>query len=139
MIKPINKDQLFLAQPSEPADPKNPADRAVAQDLLDTLKAHSEACIGLAANMIGVRKRIIVFNLGLLDMVMYNPVITAKEEPYEDFEECLSIPGSRRVTRYNVIEVEFTDPSGMRRHQRFRELPAQIIQHECDHLEGILV
>ncbi len=139
MIKPINKDQLFLAQPSVPADPKDPADREVAQDLLDTLKAHQEECIGLAANMIGVSKRIIVVNFGLLDMVMYNPVITAKEDPYEDFEECLSIPGSRRVTRYRVIEVEFTDPSGRQHKQRFRELPAQTIQHECDHLEGILV
>ena len=106
MVRPIMKDVLFLGQKSLPATPD---DISVADDLLDTLRAHTQECVGMAANMIGVKKRIIVVNMGFLDLVMYNPGIIRKDEPFEAEEGCLSLDGVRKTTRYANIEVEFLD------------------------------
>ena len=136
MIKPIVKDALFLNQKSAPA---TPADLPVAGDLEDTLKANREHCVGMAANMIGSKKRIIIVATGLADMIMINPVIIEKSEPYETEEGCLSLPGVRKTTRYNRITVKYQDKKFTEHTQKFRGYIAQIIQHECDHLEGILI
>jgi peptide deformylase len=136
MIKPIMRDVLFLAKPSEPATPD---DLQVAIDLLDTLKHNEDACVGMAANMIGVSKRIIVVNMGLMNMAMFNPVIVAKSGPYETTESCLSLTGERPTTRYEEIEVEYQDMQFKPQLRKFSGWTAQIIQHECDHLEGIII
>ncbi|PAV40174.1 peptide deformylase [Megasphaera sp. ASD88] len=136
MIKPIVKDMLFLSQKAERAVK---ADMAVGRDLLDTLQANRERCVGMAANMIGVKKAIIVVHMGSADIVMFNPVVLKKEGPYEAEEGCLSLDGVRKTTRYEYIEVEFYDMSWKKRRQKLRGLPAQICQHELDHLEGILI
>ena len=136
MIQPIVRDVLFLSRKSEPAAQ---ADLSVGRDLLDTLAANRERCVGMAANMIGVRKRVIVFGVGPADAVMYNPVILRKDGPYEAEESCLSLDGARRTTRYRDIEVEYTDAAWKRRRGRFSGWTAQIIQHEIDHLEGIII
>lgn len=136
MIKPIVKDMLFLSQKAERAVK---ADIAVGRDLLDTLQANRERCVGMAANMIGVRKAVIVVHMGAADIVMFNPVVLKKEGPYEAEEGCLSLDGVRKTTRYEYIEVEFYDMSWKKRRQKLRGLPAQICQHELDHLEGILI
>ena len=136
MIKPIVKDALFLNQKSAPA---TPADLPVAADLEDTLKANREHCVGMAANMIGSKKRIIIVATGLADMIMINPVIIEKSEPYETEEGCLSLPGVRKTTRYNRITVKYQDKKFTEHTQKFSGYIAQIIQHECDHLEGILI
>ena len=136
MIKPIMKDVLFLGQKSEPAAKE---DTAVARDLQDTLTANRDRCVGMAANMIGVRKRIIIVNMGMVNVVMFNPVITRKEGPYETEEGCLSLSGVRKTTRYKRITVEYLDSSWKKRRQEYSDWTAQIIQHECDHLEGIII
>ena len=136
MIKPIVRDAFFLNQKSEKAVR---ADLPVAQDLEDTLRANRERCVGMAANMIGYRKRIIIVATGLADLVMINPEITEKREPYETEEGCLSLPGTRKTTRYNSIRVRYLDKSFSEHTQNFSGYIAQIIQHECDHLEGILI
>jgi len=136
MIKPIMKDVLFLAQKSEPATAK---DKNIAIDLLDTLQANADRCVGMAANMIGERKRIIVFNLGKTNVVMFNPVIVKKDKPYETEEGCLSLVGERACTRYENIEVEYQDMKMRKQRSKFSGFTAQIIQHECDHLEGIII
>ena len=136
MIKPIMKDILFLGQKSEPATKQ---DLFVGQDLQDTLQANRDRCVGMAANMIGVRKRIIIVNMGLINVVMYNPVITKKDAPYETEEGCLSLPGVRKTIRYENIEVEYLDSSWKRQRQKFSGWTAQIIQHECDHLNGVII
>ena len=136
MIKPIVRDAFFLNQRSEKA---TKADLPVAQDLEDTLKANRERCVGMAANMIGYRKNIIIVATGLADMVMINPVITNKAESYETEEGCLSLPGTRKTTRYNRITVRYLDKKFEEHTQNFSGYIAQIIQHECDHLEGILI
>ena len=136
MIKPIMRDVFFLGQKSEEA---TKADQALAQDLLDTLKANQNYCVGMAANMIGVKKRMIVVNMGLLNMVMINPVIISKSEEYETAESCLSLPGVRKTTRFHNIEVEFYDTSWRKQRQKYTGWVAQIIQHECDHLDGIII
>ena len=136
MNKPIVRDAFFLNQRSEEA---TKADLPIAQDLEDTLKANRERCVGMAANMIGYRKRIIIVATGLADMVMINPVITAKAEPYETEEGCLSLPGVRKTTRYNRITVKYLDKKFAEHTQNFSGYIAQIIQHECDHLQGILI
>lgn len=136
MIKPIVKDMFFLRQVSEPA---TPADRAVAQDLLDTLKANRAGCVGLAANMIGVKKCIIAVSLGFLDVAMFNPVITAKSGPYDTEEGCLSLPGVRRCKRFRKITVEYYDMNFAKQTGTFEDFPAQIIQHEIDHCNGVLI
>lgn len=136
MIKPIVKDVLFLGQKSEEAT-KN--DIAVIDDLIDTLRANSENCVGLAGNMIGVKKRILVFTAGKLIVPMINPVILKKEKPYETEESCLSLIGFRKTKRYEIIEVEYLDRSFKKQKQVFNGFVAQIIQHEMDHFEGIII
>ena len=136
MIRPIMRDVLFLAKPSVPATPD---DIQVAIDLLDTLKHNEEACVGMAANMIGVSKRIIAVNMGLINVAMFNPVITAKSGPYDTEESCLSLTGSRPVTRYEEIEAEYQDMQFNQQKRKFSGWTAQIIQHEIDHLEGIII
>lgn len=136
MIREIMHDEFFLQQKSLPA---TPLDKPVAIDLLDTLKAHRDECVGMAANMIGVAKCIIVVNLGLMDMVMFNPKITKQKGPYETSEGCLSLAGERKTTRYKEIEVEFQDMDFKDQTLKFTGFPAQIIQHEVDHLVGRLI
>ena len=136
MIKPIVKDVFFLGQKSEVAIKQ---DLSVGQDLMDTLCANQDHCVGMAANMIGVKKRIIIVNLGILNVVMYNPVILKKDTPYETEEGCLSLTGVRKTTRYQNIEVEYFDSSWQKQRQKYSGWTAQIIQHECDHLEGRII
>ena len=136
MIRPIVKDVFFLGQKSGPATMQ---DLSVGQDLMDTLRANQNHCVGMAANMIGVKKRVIIVNMGILNVVMYNPVIVRKDSPYETEEGCLSLTGVRKTTRYQNIEVEYYDSSWKKRRQNYSGWTAQIIQHECDHLEGIII
>ena len=136
MVKPIVKDVMFLGQKSEPATED---DRQVITDLQDTLKAHRDGCVGMAANMIGYKKRITIVSMGFVDLVMQNPVIKAKSGKYETEESCLSLTGRRRTGRYQNIEVEYLDVSFKRQRQKFSGYVAQIIQHEMDHLEGIVI
>ena len=136
MIRPIVKDVFFLGQKSEPAAKQ---DLSVGQDLMDTLRANQEHCVGMAANMIGVKKRVIIVNMGILNVVMYNPVIVKKDMPYETEEGCLSLIGVRKTTRYQNIEVEYYDSAWKKHRQAYTGWTAQIIQHECDHLEGIII
>ena len=136
MIKPIVKDIVFLGQKSEPATKD---DIAVIDDLTDTLRANLEYCVGMAANMIGVKKRILVFTIGDLIIPMVNPVIIKKENPYETEESCLSLTGSRKTTRYETIEVKYLDAKFNEKQQVFKGFVAQIIQHEMDHFEGIII
>lgn len=136
MIKQVVKDVIFLGQRSEEA---TKADLSVADDLRDTLAANREHCVGMAANMIGVKKRIIIANIGMGDIVMFNPLIVKKDSPYETEESCLSLIGTRKTTRYKNIEVEYMDQQWNRRKQKYSGFIAQIIQHECDHLEGIII
>ena len=136
MIKPIVRDTFFLSRKSEEA---TKADITIVTDLEDTLKANRERCVGLAANMIGYRKKIIIVATGLADIVMINPVITIKDEPYETEEGCLSLTGVRKTTRYKRITVRYLDKAFAEHTQSFSGYIAQIIQHECDHLEGILI
>ena len=136
MIKPIVKDVFFLGQKSEPATKR---DISVGQDLMDTLRANQDHCVGMAANMIGVKKRIIIVNIGFLNVVMYNPVIVKKDTPYETEEGCLSLTGVRKTTRYQNIEVEYYDSGWKKHRQKYSGWTAQIIQHEMDHLEGIII
>ena len=136
MVCEIMRDEAFLAQPSLPAAPE---DVPVAQDLLETLQAHKDGCVGMAANMIGISKRIIAFECDGGYMVMFNPEIIRKSEPYEAEEGCLSLTGTRKTTRYETIEVEYRDVRWNKRKGRFSGFTAQIIQHEADHLEGILI
>ena len=136
MIKPIVKDILFLGQKSEEAT-KN--DIAVIDDLIDTLRANLENCVGLAGNMIGVKKRILVFTVGNLIVPMINPVILKKEKLYETEESCLSLIGFRKTKRYEMIEVEYLDRNFKKQKKVFTGFTAQIIQHEMDHFEGIII
>ena len=136
MIQPIMKDVFFLQQKSEPA---TEADRQVIVDLLDTLRANAAGCVGMAANMIGVRKRIIVVNLGLMNLAMVNPEIVSKKRPYTAEEGCLSLVGVRKTTRYEEIEVAYLDQNFKPQKQKFTGWTAQIIQHEVDHCEGIII
>ena len=136
MIKPIVKDVFFLGQKSEDATRQ---DLSIGQDLMDTLRANQEHCVGMAANMIGVKKRIIIVNMGILNVVMYNPVIVKKDTPYETEEGCLSLTGVRKTTRYQNIEVVYFDSSWKKQRHKYSGWIAQIIQHECDHLEGRII
>ena len=136
MVKSIVRDVFFLGQKSEDATKQ---DLSVGQDLQDTLKANQDRCVGMAANMIGVKKRIIIVNMGFLNMVMYNPVIVKKDTPYEAEEGCLSLDGVRKATRYQNIEVEYLDSSWKKHRQQYSGWTAQIIQHEIDHLNGIII
>ena len=136
MIKPIVKDVFFLGQKSDPATKQ---DLSVGQDLQDTLVANQDRCVGMAANMIGVRTRIIIVNIGIMNLVMYNPVILKKDTPYETEEGCLSLEGMRKTTRYQNIEVEYLDGSWKTHRQKFSGWTAQIVLHELDHLEGVII
>ena len=136
MIQPIMKDVFFLQQKSEPA---TEADRQVIVDLLDTLRANAAGCVGMAANMIGVRKRIIAVNLGLMNLAMVNPEIVSKKRPYTAEEGCLSLVGVRKTTRYEEIEVAYLDQNFKPQKQNFNVWSAQIIQHEVDNCEGIMI
>ena len=136
MIRQIVHDPLFLAVKSDQA---TEADRPVITDLLDTLRANLDRCVGMAANMIGVRKRIIVFCSGPLQMIMINPQITAKSGEYEAEEGCLSLEGTRKTKRYRKITVRYQDQLFRQRTGTFEGFTAQIIQHEIDHCDGVLI
>ncbi|MBO7689247.1 MAG: peptide deformylase [Clostridia bacterium] len=136
MQRTIVRDQFRLMQPSRPAEKK---DLALAQDLLDTLLANRERCVGLAANMIGENVRVIVYMDGVLPNVMLNPVIVKKDGPYETEEGCLSLPGRRKTTRYQTITVQWQDRQMKKKTGTFRDYTAQIIQHEIDHCNGIVI
>ena len=136
MVKQIVRDILFLGQKSEPA---TKADLQVGRDLQDTLRANRERCVGMAANMIGVKKNIIIVSMGFLDVVMFNPVIVSKSGPYETEEGCLSLDGVRKTTRYQNMEVEYYDFDWKRQRQKLSGWTAQICQHEMDHLVGKII
>ena len=136
MVKEIVKDIFFLGQPSTPC---TSSDLPLAKDLTDTLSANHDRCVGMAANMIGVRKRAIIVDTGFMPLVMFNPVITRKDRPYETEEGCLSLAGTRKTTWYQTIEVEYMDSRWKRQAGKFVGWTAQIIQHECDHLDGVLI
>ncbi|MBR3099797.1 MAG: peptide deformylase [Clostridia bacterium] len=136
MIQPIMKDPLFLAQKSEEAAAE---DLPIAEDLADTLKAHLDHCVGMAANMIGKRKRIIAVCNGPVLLTMINPRITVRSGRYEAEEGCLSLQGTRKAVRYREITVTWQDTALKQRTGTFRDFPAQIIQHEIDHCDGILI
>lgn len=136
MVREIMKDPLFLAQKSAPATPE---DCGIAQDLLETLEAHREGCVGMAANMIGVKKRIIAFDNDGAYMVMFNPRIVKQSGPYEAEEGCLSLTGIRKTKRWKSIKVEYQNEQFQTRLKTFTGWTAQIIQHEIDHCEGVLI
>ena len=136
MVREIMRDEAFLAQKSEPATLE---DLPVAQDLLDTLESNQEHCVGMAANMIGVSKRIIVFDNGGTYMVMFNPEIVKRSGPYQAEEGCLSLDGTRPVKRWQSIKVRYQNEKFQERFKTFTGWTAQIIQHEVDHCEGILI
>ena len=130
------RDPLFLSQKSAPAGKE---DLPVLDDLLDTLRAHQDSCVGLAANMIGISKRIIAVMNGPFPMGMINPVILHRKNPYPAQEGCLSLDGVRSTTRYETIVVSFQDRQMRNQQMTFAGWTAQIIQHEMDHLDGILI
>jgi peptide deformylase len=127
---------MFLQQKSEPA---TEADKQVVQDLIDTLTANLERCVGMAANMIGERKQIIVVAVGPIIIPMINPVITKKSGKYETEEGCLSLDGMRSCTRYKEIEVDYLDQNFQKQHGKYNDFIAQVIQHEIDHFSGQLI
>ena len=136
MKKDIMRDVFFLGQRSESATEE---DRQIIEDLKDTLKANRERCVGMAANMIGYRKSIIIVSMGFVDVVMVNPVILSKSQPYDTEEGCLSLDGVRRTKRFNKIRVQYQDERFEKHTQEYEGHIAQIIQHECDHLEGVII
>ena len=136
MIRPIMKDPLFLAQPSAPA---TAADLPVARDLLETLEAHADGCVGMAANMIGVRKCIIAVDNDGEYLVMLNPELLKCSGPYETEEGCLSLTGTRPAKRYKSIKMRWQDMELKPRIKTFTGFTAQIIQHELDHCRGVLI
>ena len=136
MIREICRDETFLAQKAAPATAD---DLAMAQDLLDTLTAHKDGCVGMAANMIGVCKRIIAFDNEGTYMVMFNPVIVRQSGPYEAQEGCLSLSGVRKTKRFQTIKVQWQNEQFQTRLKTFTGWTAEIIQHEIDHCEGILI
>ena len=136
MIQPVVKDPIFLGQKSEPATKE---DLPVAQDLLDTLTANAAYCVGMAANMIGVLKRIIVFDNEGKYMVMFNPEIVKCSGIYETEESCLSLTGVRKTKRYQSIKVQYQNEAFQTRFKTYTGWTAQIIQHEIDHCNGIVI
>ena len=136
MIREICRDETFLAQKAAPATAD---DLATAQDLLDTLTAHKDGCVGMAANMIGVCKRIIAFDNEGTYMVMFNPVIIRQSGPYEAQEGCLSLSGVRKTKRFQTIKVQWQNEQFQTRLKTFTGWTAEIIQHEIDHCKGILI
>ena len=136
MIREICRDETFLSQKAAPATAD---DLATAQDLLDTLTAHKDGCVGMAANMIGVTKRIIAFDNEGTYMVMFNPVIVRQSGPYEAEEGCLSLSGVRKTKRFQTVKVQWQNEKFQTRLKTFTGWTAEIIQHEIDHCEGILI
>ena len=136
MVREICRDEAFLSQRAEPATKD---DLGTAQDLLDTLLAHKDGCVGMAANMIGVNKRIIAFDNEGSYLVMLNPEIVKRSGPYEAEEGCLSLSGTRRARRWRSIKVRWQNEKFQERIKTFTGWTAQIIQHEIDHCEGILI
>ena len=136
MIRDICRDEVFLAQKAEPATPD---DLPVATDLLDTLAHHKAGCVGMAANMIGVNKRIIAFDNAGTYMVMLNPEIVKKSGPYDAQEGCLSLAGTRPARRWQSIKVRWHNEQFRERFKTWTGWSAQIIQHEIDHCEGIII
>ena len=136
MVRPVCKDVFFLRRPSRPADP---TDAAIGQDLLDTLNAHRDGCVGMAANMIGEAVRIIVMDNEGEDILMFNPEILKREGEYQTEEGCLSLEGTRKTARFRKIRVRYQNEAFQIRIKTFQGFTAQIIQHECDHLEGIII
>ena len=136
MIKPLMTNEISLARPSETA---TAADAQTAQDLLDTLAAHAHECVGMAANMIGASKRIIVFDDEGTYRIMYNPEIVSSAGAYDAEEGCLSLIGRRPTTRYRTIKVCYEDADFHERTKTYTGWTAQIIQHEIDHCEGIVI
>lgn len=130
------KDPIFLAQKSEPA---TKVDLQAAQDLLDTLISHKDGCVGMAANMIGVKKRIIIFDNDGTYMTMFNPEIIKFSDPFEAEEGCLSLEGTRKTKRYRSIKVQYQNEAFQTRLKTFTDFSAQIIQHEIDHCNGVLI
>ena len=136
MVRPIVKDIMFLSRKSEPATAE---DLPIAKDLKDTLAAHRESCVGMAANMIGYSKNIIIVSLGFADLVMLNAKITKRSGSYETQEGCLSLTGTRKTIRYQKITVEYQDMQMKEHTQDFSGWSAQIIQHEIDHCSGVII
>ena len=136
MVKKITRDPMFLAQKSVDA---TEADKQVIADLLDTLRANLDHCVGMAANMIGVSKNIIVVAAGPFQFAMINPVITKKTGAFQTEEGCLSLDGVRPCTRYKEIEVDYLDTNFKKQHGKYIGWTAQIIQHEVDHCNGIVI
>ena len=136
MVRPIMKDPVFLSRKSIEA---TAGDAEIGRDLLETLEFHKEGCVGMAANMIGVARRIIAFDCGAGYMVMFNPEIIKKSEPYETEEGCLSLTGIRKTTRYRKIKVRYQNEAMQVRMKTFEGWTAQIIQHEIDHCNGVLI
>ncbi len=136
MIRDICKDEAFLARKAEMATPD---DMQLAADLLETLEHHKDGCVGMAANMIGVNKRIIAFDNEGEYMLMFNPEIVKKSGPYEAEEGCLSLTGPRRVRRWKTIKVRWQNERFQERAKTFTGWTAEKIQHEIDHCEGIII
>ncbi|HIV96375.1 MAG TPA: peptide deformylase [Candidatus Agathobaculum stercoravium] len=136
MVREIMKDIAFLSQKAEPATPE---DLPVAADLLETLQAHKAGCVGMAANMIGENKRIIAFDNEGEYMIMFNPEIIKRSGLYEAEEGCLSLSGTRRAKRWKSIKVQYQNGKFQTRYKTFTGWTAQIIQHEIDHCEGVLI
>ena len=136
MIKAIVRDTFFLSQPSLPS---GPGDLDAARDLYDTLDAHREDCVGMAANMIGVGRRIIAVRDGEAILVMLNPEIMKASGPYRTSEGCLSLDGQRETMRYRSVKVKWQDEAFRPKIRTFTGFTAQIIQHEIDHLQGVLI
>ena len=136
MVREIMKDEVFLAEASEKATAE---DTEIARDLLETLEAHKAGCVGMAANMIGVHKRIIAFDNEGSYMVMFNPEIVKKSGAYEAEEGCLSLTGTRKTRRWQSIKVQYQNEKMQIRLKTFTGWTAQIIQHEIDHCDGILI
>ena len=136
MVKQIVRDVFFLGQKSEPATKD---DLQVGIDLQDTLHANRDRCVGIAANMIGVKKNIIIVNIGAADIVMFNPVLISKNGLYETEEGCLSLDGVRKTNRYREVVMEYFDFNWKKQKIKLKDWPAQIAQHEMDHLSGKVI
>ena len=136
MIRQVVKDVMILSRKSVPAEKQ---DIPIGKDLLDTLFANAAACVGMAANMIGINKRIIVVNTGMLNIVMFNPVIESRSGRYETQEGCLSLSGLRPTVRYQSISVSYMDINWKKQKLKLTGWPAQIVQHEIDHCDGIVI
>lgn len=136
MIRQVVKDVMILSRKSVPAEKQ---DIPIGKDLLDTLFANTAACVGMAANMIGINKRIIVVNTGVMNIAMFNPVIESRSGRYETQEGCLSLSGLRPTVRYQSISVSYMDINWKKQKLKLTGWPAQIVQHEIDHCDGIVI